>query len=295
MKKIVRIILIFGVTHLIFNHCQKQDDASVLQKPYLAQNPPGRIPEVFAPGKVSTEKYSETGCTFTRDGKEFYFTRTKGGLAEPTIFVSRFENSGWTDPEQVMFKGYGPHISPNGKRMLVTKRRQINDRERTLDIWILQRTDEAWNESQNLGPGARASMSRNGTLYFIDRSSEADRGVIAMREFVDGSYRESKIVGGGVNSPFYDAHPCIAADESYIIFDSDRPGGQGWGDLYICFRDENGVWGEAINLGDKINTSGGNICASLSPDGKYVFYLANRDIYWVDAKIIEELNPDFIK
>lgn len=114
-----------------------------------------------------------------------------------------------------------------------------------------------------------------------------------MRRFVGGSYTESEIVGGGVNSPFYDVHPCIAADESYIIFDSDRPGGEGWGDLYICFRDRNGVWGEATNLGDKINTTDYDGYTSLSRDVKFLFYVRLKsgycDIYWVDARIIEKL------
>jgi len=52
---------------------------------------------------------------------------------------------------------------------------------------------------------------------------------------------------------------------------------------------------EAINLGDKINTPGGNICASLLPDGKYLFYLANQDIYWVSTKFIEKIKREKLK
>jgi len=33
----------------------------------------------------------------------------------------------------------------------------------------------------------------------------------------------------------------------------------------------------------------------LSPDGKYLFYQSRGDIYWVDAKIIEELKPRDLK
>jgi hypothetical protein len=88
------------------------------------------------------------------------------------------------------------------------------------------------------------------------------------------------------------AHPCIAPDGSFIIFDSLIPSdkeGDEQTDLFISFRQKDGSWGDAINLGDKINTPGGNICASLAPDGKYLFYLANRDIYWVSTEFIEKL------
>jgi hypothetical protein len=32
-----------------------------------------------------------------------------------------------------------------------------------------------------------------------------------------------------------------------------------------------------------------NFCPSVSRDGKYIFYTMNRDIYWVSAKILDEL------
>ena len=58
----------------------------------------------------------------------------------------------------------------------------------------------------------------------------------------------------------------------------------------MCFKKKDGSWGVAIKFSDNVNT-GHNICASISPDGKYLFYNANKDIYWVDARIIEELKP----
>jgi hypothetical protein len=40
---------------------------------YLGQKPPGLIPELFAPGIVSTEAYLETVVTFLPDMRELYF------------------------------------------------------------------------------------------------------------------------------------------------------------------------------------------------------------------------------
>ena len=97
---------------------------------------------------------------------------------------------------------------------------------------------------------------------------------------------------GGINSPHLDAHPFIAPDESYLIFDSNRPGGFGETDLYVCFRDSRGNWSEAVNLGETINSSEGIGLAMISPDGKYLFYTYRNDIYWVDANIIETLRPN---
>jgi hypothetical protein len=48
-------------------------------------------------------------------------------------------------------------------------------------------------------------------------------------------------------------------------------------------------WGNAIKLNDKINKGDSAIAAYISPDGKYLFYSSNGDIYWVSTSFIEEL------
>ena len=88
-------------------------------------------------------------------------------------------------------------------------------------------------------------------------------------------------------------------DESNLIFDGEREGGFGDSDLYISFRQEDGSWGTAINLGDAINTEAWEAAATVTPDGKYLFFnrnigsdsYENVDIFWVDAKVIEDLRP----
>ena len=69
-----------------------------------------------------------------------------------------------------------------------------------------------------------------------------------------------------------------------MIFDSYRsatPDNEFNDDLYITRRQPDGSWSEPRHLGFEINTAGSNFCASLSPDGQYLFYTANFDIYWV--------------
>ncbi len=49
------------------------------------------------------------------------------------------------------------------------------------------------------------------------------------------------------------AHPSISADGRRLFFSSNRTGGQGGMDLYVSMN-QNGIWGEPVNLGPKINT-----------------------------------------
>ena len=64
--------------------------------------------------------------------------------------------------------------------------------------------------------------------------------------------------------------------------------------LYICYRKKDVTWSKAFNLGDEINFED-HICASLSPDEKYMFYHADSDIYWGRTDFIEELKPKALK
>jgi hypothetical protein len=41
-------------------------------------------------------------------------------------------------------------------------------------------------------------------------------------------------------------------------------------------------------MGDKINVSR-EMCPSLSPDGRFLFFSRDGDIYWVDAEIIQDI------
>jgi Tol biopolymer transport system component len=64
----------------------------------------------------------------------------------------------------------------------------------------------------------------------------------------------------------------------------------------VCFRNADGSWGEALRFGAPINTSRHDQCPWVSNDGKYLFFASFRggrsQVYWVDARVIEEMRPD---
>ena len=73
-------------------------------------------------------------------------------------------------------------------------------------------------------------------------------------------------------------------DGSYLLFDVDGSY------LFASFRKADGTWGDAMDLTkhgfDPL--AGG---ATVSPDGKYLFFALKDDIWWVDSRVIEELRP----
>jgi len=254
-----------------------------LKGAYLGQAVPGLKPEAFAPGIISTRGHFEYHLIVSPRGKEIYLGRRGSG-----IMVCRLEKDGWTAPEVMdisdKYDAFEPHITWDGRRMFFGSGMQI---------MMMERTKEQWSAPSVVLPGMYATTARDGTLYITDITTDSPYGVIAASELVDGKYTQPRHMEGGLNMPHGSAHPCIAPDERFIIFDALIPGQQEGGDrvdLFVCFQEDDGTWGEAVNFGPEINTPGGNICASLSPDGKYLFYLANRDIYWVSTGVIERLD-----
>ena len=51
-------------------------------------------------------------------------------------------------------------------------------------------------------------------------------------------------------------HPSLSKEGKTLYFTSDKPGGYGQGDIYKASVNSDGSFGEAINLGQKLNTEG---------------------------------------
>jgi hypothetical protein len=259
---------------------------------FLGQTPPDETPKIFAPDIVSTE-LDEFGCTLSPDGRELYFTRTFLDPRRHTIMVCKRGPAGWSQPEIADFSGEHseaePNFSPDGKRLFFGRLRVTEQNTMVSEIYVMERTADGWRNPEYIMPGMFATISNSDILYFTDISGGMQRGDIVKSEYINEEYSEPELLDGGVNSPAQDAHPFIAPDESYILFDSNRPGGHGSSDLYICFQNEDRSWGDALNLGEPINTPQYDAIPSVSPGGGYLFFCRAGDIYWVDAKIIEIL------
>ena len=265
-----------------------QDSYPILEGPYMGQTPPGLIAEPFAPGIISTDGWELEGV-FAPGMNEFYYTTNNGKGTPITVIGFRQENNVWN--KYLEFKRKGEiTFSPDGSRMHMAK--GYKDRE-----------GNGWSERKSLGPMfdrkdwgiMRLSASAKGSYVFDDFKNN---DTIRISSIKDKERQVPKKMGVMVNTGKFTAHPFIAPDESYLIWDSKREGGFGDSDLYISFRQEDDSWGPAINMGNKVNSDKWDAYASVTPDGKYILFNRgvddnndNVDIYWVDAQIIETLRP----
>ena len=285
------------VTFLILSSCARQRDSSILKGPYLGQKPPGVTPEIFAPGFISTE-LEEFGCSFTPNGTEFYFTQvdTQRQNNKMTIMFSRLGENGWSKPKIAPFCGdYSegePNFSPGGDFVLFGRLVKYEDGSQEARQFIAYRKENGWSEPRNLMHGMFASITNDSFIYYTDISKGYEKGNLYRAEYIDGNCQRKEMLGGKINSPQQDAHPFVTPEGDLLIFDSNRHGGYGDNDLYICFRKDNGNWSDPLNMGVIVNTEKYDAIPYLTCDRKYFFFFRNNNIYWVDASFIEELKPD---
>lgn len=267
----------------------------VVENHYFGEKPPGLIPKLFDPKIVSPDGRFDHG-SFTPDMKEFYFTRKHGKYKKRAFFVIRYENNTWGQETETDIKW--PQFSADGNVMYIGKEYR-------------ERTDSGWSEPKSPGNFINKmahgmSVSSNGTYYITvyKKGDNSENGTIHYSRLIDGKYAPSVKISAGINSAKYVGGSTISPDESYLIWYMNRDDGYGDSDIYISFKQEDGSWLPAINMGSKINTEMPEGAPQLTHDGKYLFftrgkwkvkedgtrkYIGKR--YWVDTQVIENLRP----
>jgi len=269
----------------------QQTEFPKLSGPYLGQKPPGTTPEIFAPGIVSSAQFIDFKGSFSPDGDEYYFYRLSHPSDEliPTIFFTKIENGTWTEPVPLQIskgtRAFHPCISSDGKWLFFLWQFGPGQTGQS-GYYASARTDSGWSVPKYAGQGMYLTSEKSGQLYTTESVwGNQPKHYLAMVTFRNGFFSDYKRLN--IN-PHYgnQTHPCIAPDGSYMIFDIEVENGS----LFVSFKDKEGNWGEAIDLtkhGFKPDIRG----AYISPDGKYLFFAVDGDIWWVDIQVITRLKP----
>ena len=289
-----------------------------LSGPYLGQEPPGMEPVLFAPGLVSTA-WSEGCVAFSDEGRYFIFNRFLGEGKIEVLWTAEkagkwlpFQNIDWASEF-----GLGDFtLAPGGQTLLFAANRATTggmEAERA-NIFISRKEGFEWSkpeEPEGINTPEHESYpsaAADGTLYFFSRKPGGKgQSDLYYSKLVDGKYTEPVNIEI-LNTEAHEWDPFIAPDQSYLIYCSMKPGGLGRDDFYISFRRDDGSWAEGIHMGDKINSPHSENRPFVTFDGKYFFFTSNkpsddpalqqiapelrpgngqRDVYWVDARIID--------
>lgn len=153
----------------------------------------------------------------------------------------------------------------------------------------------AWDASQNDLYITRSNYNNKKAIKGDD--NEVNLKIVKVA-FVNGSSDSNGDFGGKMvdntsfsSDEFSVAYPTITADGNYMVFASDMPGGYGGLDLYLA-ENVGGLWTNAINLGEIINTPGNEGFPHIMPNG--TLYFASDGLFGLGGYDVFEskLKPD---
>lgn len=283
----------------------------VLKGPYFGQKPPGKTPELFAPGIISTDKNEHSYAAFSNDGKEFFWSIMTGREFNGNILLHSKETSeGWTKPEifedsKIYNEGVPCFSHDNMRLYFHSDRPTQNGKKGDFNIWYLEKNDNGWSKPilMSFFPNTKENWEificqiNDGSFYYTRNNAKTSSSVdfgLAKAPYIEGKYLEPSLLDQPFNDGNLNWTPFVDPDEKYIIFSSNRNSpnaGINGCDLFISYHKTNGVWTEPISMGPNINKDGIiERFPQITMDKKYLFFIRGfGDFYWLDAEIINDL------
>jgi tetratricopeptide (TPR) repeat protein len=181
---------------------------------------------------------------------------------------------------------YAPVWDRSSNRLYFTSRRRMDDKSEkdfteqfdeniyVVDLAIesnqVKPARDPFNSRSN---DAAVACSQDGTSMIIFRTSKNGfSGDLFLTERTGGEWSELEKLSDVINTKHHEASATFGSrDGSVLYFSSDQPDGYGGKDLFKVQKLPDGSWGQAVNLGEKINTP-------FDDDAPYV--AANGSLYF---------------
>lgn len=253
-------------------------------------------------GEGINTMYDEYFPAVTADAQTFLFTRNNRTETIPLqedFLISKKENNVWGKANLI---GNGintagnegaPSLSSDGQLLFFVACAEIDGSYGTnrkgygsCDIFYTQKVGNNWARPYNMNPPissqfyeTQPSFSADGkTLYFVSNRpggmGVTDIYVSTLKD--NGSWSVPRNLGNKINSKEREESVFIHPDGKTLYFGSNGHVGMGGLDIYVSRMDENGVWGEPVNLGYPINTAGDENSLTVGASGDIAYFASNR-------------------
>ncbi|MFL5765689.1 MAG: tetratricopeptide repeat protein [Bacteroidia bacterium] len=174
-------------------------------------------------------------------------------MASPVDVV--VENMG--DVINSEFEDKAPMVSADGKTLIFTSQR----------------------------PGKSSAVNPDDGMYYEDI-------YISRWDTLKKAWTDAELIPGSLNTEGQDAATSISPDGKQIfLFKNDIEAESRGGDIYVSKLSSSGKWGAPKSMGKPINTTYAELGACISPDGKTLYFvserqggLGNADIWMVKRK-----------
>ena len=177
---------------------------------------------------------------------------------------------------------YFPSLTIDGKKMIFTKRIKDNEDFYESDLDNNGKWGKAFSlpgniNSTTFNEGAQ-NISQDGKwLLFTGCNFPEGLGScdLYISYLTKKGWSEPENLGPNVNSEFWESTPSLSPDKRDLYFSSNVPGGFGGKDIWVCHRNENGKWGQPLNLGAEVNTAGDESTPFIHADNQTLYFNSN--------------------
>ncbi|MGF7218516.1 outer membrane protein OmpA-like peptidoglycan-associated protein [Spirosoma lacussanchae] len=250
-------------------------------------------------GNQVNSEYNEINPMISPDGRTLYFARishpnnTHGDKGSQDIWFSDFDEASkkWGPARRMGFPlnkdeyNCAYSITPDGQTMLI-KGQYNNGTYETRGFSLSKKTANGWSPPQKIDIPGYVNMSKgqfdcgflsaDGKVLLMafseKKNSKEDDLYVSFRQ-KDGSWTKPMELGVEVNTKFTETTPFLAPDGATLYFSSNREGGLGSNDIYVCKRVDKTWkhWSKPVNLGPSVNTDGYDAYYTLSASGDYAY------------------------
>ncbi len=205
---------------------------------------------------------------------------------------------------------YIPFITEDENLMVFTSaRKYLSDFEQFIkSVYFCKKSNGIWSpataasskiNSDENQEAVGISKDGNTLLIHVDRLSNPHDIFYSQKNKV-GNFGELIDMGPSINSRSSEMGATLSTTGDTLFFASDRPGGHGGFDIYMCFKLPDGTWSKTINVGEPINTEANENYPYITADENTLYFscdgrnsMGGYDIYkstQVDGKWTEPVN-----
>lgn len=176
---------------------------------------------------------------------------------------------------------YLPAMTIDAHGLYYTKRDTISGDE---DIVVSYFNAGKWTEAQSISAkinstyneGACAISADGRTLVFTscDRHDSYGSCDLYVSNKTGKNWSIPRNIGKPINTEYWESQPSLSADGKWLIFSSNRPGGQGNRDLWSSYYLDK-TWTFPANMGEEINTFKDETTPFLHPNGETLYFSSN--------------------
>ncbi len=210
---------------------------------------------------------------YPSDRKIMMTTKSDGLWSRPRVINSELGMVGETFPVSLSYDGEELYL--------------VHQFYSHSDIFVSRLEGNRWSEAKPLGYNingrtseTHASISKDGkSLYFTSdvRGGSGSFDIYVSRLDEKGVWGEATNLGTTINTPFEEHTPFISSNDSILYFSSQGHTSIGGLDVFYSELNRYGIWGEPVNLGYPVNTTGDDLFFNPGWDEREGYYAVRRE------------------